>query len=201
MRNADRRIVARVSDRSGRSGPKAAGLTHARMHPALPMPAPEFRALQSEERSYLLEWQTRVLPRSASMRCKTWHPGHGLARSPTQLLVSTSFATSWHPGWSSATPVGGPCPAAMTVPSLSRSGRWLTRWRWSTNWEPGNGECSHWDPGWSNSVMCRAIRGPVRSGPARSGPGRRFHPAIEVDRVAMHQAIQRHARYTQFLRG
>jgi hypothetical protein len=30
------------------------------MHPALPMPAPEFRALQSEERSYLLEWQTRV---------------------------------------------------------------------------------------------------------------------------------------------
>jgi hypothetical protein len=31
-----------------------------RMHPALPMPAPEFRALHSEERSYLLEWQTRV---------------------------------------------------------------------------------------------------------------------------------------------
>jgi hypothetical protein len=30
------------------------------MHPALPMPAAEFRALQSEERSYLLEWQTRV---------------------------------------------------------------------------------------------------------------------------------------------
>ena len=30
------------------------------MHPALPVPAPEFRALLAEERSYLLDWQSRV---------------------------------------------------------------------------------------------------------------------------------------------
>ncbi len=30
------------------------------MRPALPVPAPEFRALHTEERSYLLDWQSRV---------------------------------------------------------------------------------------------------------------------------------------------
>ena len=60
MRHADRRIVARGAGRPDRSRSRGAGSPNRQIQPALPVPAPEFAALQADERSYLRDWQTRA---------------------------------------------------------------------------------------------------------------------------------------------
>jgi hypothetical protein len=60
VRHADRRIVARGVGRPDRSRSRGAGSTNVRIQPVLPIPAPEFAALQPDERTCLLDWQTRA---------------------------------------------------------------------------------------------------------------------------------------------
>lgn len=60
VRHVDRRIVARGAGRPDRSRSRGAGSTNVRMQPTLPVPVPQFAALEPNERSYLQDWQTRA---------------------------------------------------------------------------------------------------------------------------------------------
>jgi hypothetical protein len=60
VRHADRRIVARGAGRTDRSRSRSAGSANLRIQPALPVPGPEFAALQPDERAFLQDWQARA---------------------------------------------------------------------------------------------------------------------------------------------